>query len=198
MDPGRIFRSEKKGATNFFRYFGPKQNSDFCQLYARDLKLVCHQPSQSEDQDNYLNMDYEMHLETTIDYLFHQSSRLLQVNEVQLLQNKCKQERTQILINLMMGHKTHRLAGNMQTGNGLTFLEKDIKLAWQCLCPKVPSPVHTMNEYFHRIPIIFESEFQLVGPFNRQTYPDLKSRTVLIRMKTFSISIWTKKTHGIR
>ena len=44
------------------------------------------------DPNNYLNIDYEMHLGTKNDYLFFQSSRLLKASEIQLLQNQCEQE----------------------------------------------------------------------------------------------------------
>ena len=50
----------------------------------------------------YLNMDYEMHLGTKLDFLFFQSSRALQATEINLLKRQCEQERTQILTNLML------------------------------------------------------------------------------------------------
>ena len=61
----------------------------------------------------YLNMDYEMHMGTKLDYLFFQSSRLLQASEIQLLKNQCKQERTKIFTILMLSLENLPLAGNM-------------------------------------------------------------------------------------
>ena len=58
-----------------------------------------------------MKIDYEMHLETKIDYLFFQKSRLLQAREIQLLQNQFEQERTKILINLVLALENPRLAG---------------------------------------------------------------------------------------
>ena len=46
----------------------------------------------------YLNMDYEKHMGTKLDYLFFQSSQLLQASEIQLLKSQCDQERTQTLL----------------------------------------------------------------------------------------------------
>ena len=51
-----------------------------------------------------------MHLGTEIDYLFFQSSRLLQATEIQVLRNQCEQQRTQILTNLMLAIENPRLA----------------------------------------------------------------------------------------
>ena len=74
MDSGKIFGREKKGATKVLQYLGPKQKSDFGQLYAHNPTLVWTRYSNTEDPINYLNKDYEMHLGTKIDYLFFQSS----------------------------------------------------------------------------------------------------------------------------
>ena len=69
----------------------------------------------------YFNMDYEMHMGTKLDYLFFQSSRLLQASEIQLLKNPCEQEPTQILTILMLSLENPRLAGYMLTGTGQCF-----------------------------------------------------------------------------
>ena len=66
-----------------------------------------------------------MYLGTKIDYLFFQSSRLLQATEIQLLQNQYEQERTQYLTNLMLALENPRLAGYMLTGNRSMYLETD-------------------------------------------------------------------------
>ena len=130
------------------------------------------QLQQADNPNSYLNMDYEMHLGTKIDYLFFQSSRLLQATEIQLLQNQCEQERTQIFTNLMLALDNPRLPGYMLTGNRSMFLETDGSLAWLYHCPKVHSPLHTMNQYYDKIPILYEGEIRLVDPITRQTYPD--------------------------
>ena len=70
-----------------------------------------------------------MHTGTKLDYLFFQSSRLLQVSEIQLLKNQCEQERTQILTILMLSLENPRLAWYMLTGNRSMFLETDGSLA---------------------------------------------------------------------
>ena len=111
MDSGRNLGREKNGATKILQYLGPKQKSDFGQLYAHNPTLVGTRYSNTDDPNNYLNMDYEMHLGTKTNYLFFQSSRLLQATEIQLLQNQCEQERTQILTNLMLALENPRLAG---------------------------------------------------------------------------------------
>ena len=68
-NPGK----ERNGATQILQYIAPTENNGFAQLYAYDLKHTSHKTS---DEDVYLNMNYEMHMGTKLDYLFR-SSRLL-------------------------------------------------------------------------------------------------------------------------
>ena len=117
---------ERNGATQLLQYIPPTENNGFAQLYAYDPKHTSHKTS---DEHMYLNMDYEMHMGTKLDYLFFQSSRFLQASEIQLLKNQCEQERTQILTFLMLSLETPRLAGYMLTGNRSVFLETDGSLA---------------------------------------------------------------------
>ena len=78
MDTGRDLGRDQNGATKILQYLGPKEKSYFGQLYAHNPKSEGTQKVQTADPDNYLNIDYEMHIGTKIDYLFFQSSRLLQ------------------------------------------------------------------------------------------------------------------------
>ena len=66
---------------------------------------------------------------TNLDYLFFQSSRLLQASEIQLLRNQCEEERTEILTILMLSLENPRLAGYMLIGNRSMFPETDGSLA---------------------------------------------------------------------
>ena len=117
METGRNFGHDKNGATKIFQYLGPREKNDFGQLYAHNPQLEGTQFKQEEKPDSYLNMDYEIHHGTKIDYLFFESTRLLQATEKQLLQNLCEQERTQILTNLMLALENPPLAGYILTGN---------------------------------------------------------------------------------
>ena len=87
---GRNLGKEQNGAAQLLQYIPPTEKNGFAQLYAYDPKHTSHKTS---DEDMWLNMDYEMHKETKLD--FFQSSRLLQASEIQLLINQCEQERTQ-------------------------------------------------------------------------------------------------------
>ena len=104
METGRNLSHEKNRATKILQYLGPREKHDFGQFYAHNPQLEGTQFKQEEKPDSYLNMDYEMDLGTKIDYLFFESSKLLQATEIQKLQNLCEQERTQILTNLMLAH----------------------------------------------------------------------------------------------
>ena len=84
---GRNLGKERNGASQLLQYIATTENNRFAQLYAYDPKHTSHKTS---DEDMYLNMDYEM--VTKLDYLFFQSSRLLQTSEIQHLKNQCEQE----------------------------------------------------------------------------------------------------------
>ena len=71
----------------------------------------------------------------------------------------------------MLSLENPRLAGYMLTGNRSMFLETDGSLAWLYHCPLVHSPLHTMNQCYDRIPILYEGQIQFVDPITRQTYP---------------------------
>ena len=194
---------DKNGATNILQYLGPKEEGDFGQLYAHNPKLEGTQKLQTADPDNYLNIDYEFHLAMKNDYLFYQSSRLLQATEIQLLQNQCEQERTQNLTNLMLAHKNPRLAGYMLTGNRSMFRETDGSVAWLYQCPKVHSPLHTMNLCDDKIPILYRGQVQFVDPITRQTYPHATTQNCSGRIRNlFQLDIdqedsWYTLTPGI-
>ena len=182
-ETGRNLGREKNGATKILEFLGPCEKNNFGKLYAHNPQLEETQLQQAESPDNYLNMDYEMHLGTKIDYLFFQSSRLLQATEIQLLQNKCEQERTHILTKLMLALENPRLAGYMLTGNRSMFLETDSSLAWLYHCPVIHSPLHTMSQCYDRIPILYEGEIRFVDPITRQTYPDAVTQNCSERIK---------------
>ena len=108
MRSGRNLGKERNGATQLLQYITPTENNGFAQLYAYDPK---HTSQKTSDEDMCLTTDNEMHMVTKLDYLFFQSSRLLQTSEIQLLKNQCEQERTQILTILMLSFENPRLAG---------------------------------------------------------------------------------------
>ena len=85
---GRNLGTEQNGAAQLLQYIAPTENNGFAQLYAYDPKHTSHKTN----EDMYLNMDYEMHMGTKLDYLSFQSSQLLQASEIQLLKNQCEQE----------------------------------------------------------------------------------------------------------
>ena len=101
---GRNLGKERNGATQLLQYTPPTENNGIAHLYAYDPKHTSHKTS---DEDVFLNMDYWMHMGIKLDYLFFQSSQLLQDSEIQLLKNQCEQERTQILTIWSHLSKTH-------------------------------------------------------------------------------------------
>ena len=183
MATGRNLGRNQNGATKILQYLGPKQKSDFGQLYAHNPKLEGTQKIQKADFDNYLNIEYEMQLGKKIDYVFFQRSQLLQATEIQLLQNRCEQERTQILTNLMLALENPRLAGYMLTGNRSMFLETDGSVAWLYHCPKAHSPLHTMNQCYDEIPVLYRGQIVFVDPITRQTYPHATTQNCSDRIK---------------
>ena len=70
----------------------------------------------------------------------------------------------------MLSTKNLRLAGYIVTGNLSRFLETDDNLAWPQHCPLVQSPIHTMNQCYDRILILYEGEIKFVDTIKRQTH----------------------------
>ena len=204
IDIGRNLGRDQTGATKILQTLRPKEKGHFLQLYAHNPQLEGTQKLQTENPDSYLKIAYhEMHLATKIYFLFFQSSRLLQATEIQLLQNQCEQERTQTLTNLMLGHENPRLAGYMLNGNRSMFLETYGSVAWLYLCPKVYSPLHTMNQCYNKILILYRGQIQFVDPVTRQTYPHATTQNCSDRIKNlFQLDMdqedsWYTLTPGI-
>ena len=86
----------------------------------------------------------------------------------------------------MLSLENPRLAGYMLTGNWSMFLENDGSLAWLYHCPLVHSPLHTMNQCYDRIPILYEGQIQFVDPITRQTHPAANLQSCIDRMKNLS------------
>ena len=131
----------------------------------------------------YLNKYYAVHIGAKLDYLFLHSPRLLQAPEIEFLKNQCEQERTQIPTILMLSLENPRLAGYKLSGNRPMFPETDGSLAWLYQCSLVHSPLHTMNQCYERIPILFESQIQFVDPITRQTHPAANLQNCTDRIK---------------
>ena len=183
MNTGRNPGRDQNGANNFLQYLGPKEKGDLGQLYDHNPKFKGTQKVQTADPDNYLIIDYEILLGSKIDYLFFQSSRLLQTTEIQILQNQCEQERPQILTSLMLALENPRLACYMLTGNRSMFLETDGSIAWLHHCPKVHSPLHTMNQCYDKISTLYRGQIQFVDPITQQTYPHAAIQNCSDRIK---------------
>ena len=183
MDTGKNLCRDQNGAAKILQYLGPKEKGDFGQLYAYNPKLEGTQKLETKDSDNYLNIDYEMHFGTKIDYLFFQSSRSLQPTEIQLLQNQFEQERTQILTNLMLPLENPRVAGYMLTGYRSMFLETDGSVAWLHPCPKIHSPLQTMSQCYFKIPILYKGQIQFLDPLTQQTDPHATTQNCSDRTK---------------
>ena len=75
------------GGTQHLQYYQPSVSSDG--------KLFVHKPESphtdnpNPDTPHYLDLDYELHQRTKLDYLFFESSKMLEGSEIQLLKNLC-------------------------------------------------------------------------------------------------------------
>ena len=169
------------GGTKHLQYYQPSVSSDG--------RLFVHKP-ESPHTDNpntetphYLNLDYELHQGTKLDYLFFESSKMLEGSETQLLKNLCEQERTQVLTILTLSMENPRLVGYMLTGNRSMFLGTDGSLARLYHCPLMRSPPHVMNQYYDKIPIFPKNSIFFANPITRQTYPDAQVQNCSDRIK---------------
>ena len=171
------------GGTQHLQYYQTSVSSDG--------RLFVHK-SESPHTDNpnpetlhYLNLDYELHQGNKLDYLFFESSKMLEGSEIQLLKNLCDQKRTQIITILMLSMENPRLAGYMLTGSRSIFLSTDGSLAWLDHCPLMRSPPHVRNQCYDKIPIFYKNAIFLVDPITRQTYPDAQVQNCSDRIKNF-------------
>ena len=179
---GRNLGKERTGAIQHWQYIASPEFKGFAQFYAYDPKHTSHKTS---DEDMYLSLDCEMNMGTKLDYLFFQSSQLLQASEIRLLKNQCEQERIQTLTSLLLSLENPCLVRYMLTGNRSIFLETDGSLAWLYHSPLVHSPLHTMNQCYDWIPILYEGQIQFVDPITRQTHPAADLHNCTDRIKNF-------------
>ena len=63
------------------------------------------------------------------------------------------------------------------------FLETDGSLTWLYHCPLVQSPLHTMNQFYDRIPIFYQGQIQFVDPITQQTHPTANLQNCTDRIK---------------
>ena len=169
------------GGTQHLQHYQPSGSSDG--------RLFVHKPesphtdNSNSETPHYLNLDYELHQGTKLDYLFFESSKMLEGSEIQLLKNLCEQEKTQILTILMLSMENPRLAGYMLSGNHFMFLSTDGSLAWLYHCPLMHSPPHVMTQCYDKIPIFYKNAIFFVDPNTRQTYPDAQVQNCSDRIK---------------
>ena len=71
----------------------------------------------------------------------------------------------------------------MLTANQSMFLGTDGSLAWLYHCPLVHSPLHTKNQCYDCIPILYEGQIQFVNPITRQTHPAASIQNCTDRIK---------------
>ena len=82
------------GGTQHLQHYQSSVSSDG-RLFV-DKPESTHTDNPHSKTPHYLNLDYEIHQGTKLDYLFFESSKMLEGSEIQLLKNLCEQERTQI------------------------------------------------------------------------------------------------------
>ena len=83
------------------------------------------------------------------------------------------------------------------------FFETDGSLAWLYHCPLVHSPLHTMNQCYDRIPILYEGQIQFVDAITGQAHPAANLQNCTNRIKNlFQLDMdqegsWYTLTPGI-
>ena len=124
-----------------------------------NLYVYSPQPKPADPYINtWLNMHYELQQGTKLDYIFFESPRALQASELNLLNNQCEQEKIQCFNSLKLSLENPRLAGYMLTGSRSMFLKMDGSLAWLYSCPQVMSPLHTFNQGYDKLLILYKGQ----------------------------------------
>ena len=78
------------GGTQHLQYVQPSVTSDG-RLFLRKPESH-HTDNSNPETPHYLNLDYQLHQGTKLDYLFSESSKMLEGSEIQLLENLYEQE----------------------------------------------------------------------------------------------------------
>ena len=117
------------------------------------------------------NLQFEVHLGAKFDYILLRTNLNVHVSQVNLTQNQCELERTQMITILTMTLENTRLVGYLLTGNRSTFLHTNGSLAWLYHYPKVRSTLRVMEKCYDKIPISYENGVHFVDPITRQTFP---------------------------
>ena len=116
------------GGTQQLQYYQPSVLSDG-RLFVHKLESP-HTDDLNPGTTHNLNLDFELHQGTKLDYLFFESSKALECSEIQLLKNLCVKERTEILTILMLSMENPHLAGYMLTRNHSMFLSTNGSVTW--------------------------------------------------------------------
>ena len=83
------------------------------------------------------------------------------------------------------------------------FLRTDGSVAWLYHCPKVHSRLHTMNQCYDKVPILYRGQSHFVNPITRQTYPHAMVQNCsdciknLFQLDTDHEDSWYSLTTGI-
>ena len=120
--------------------------------------------------NNFATIDYDAHINTTIDYTINHVFRSMTVQEPNTLHTICELERNQLLTKLAMSVQNPELAGFLLTGNRNNFLYVEGSTAWLYDCPHFLSSLYKADRCFDRIPIHFKDTLTYVDPITRLTY----------------------------
>ena len=153
--------------TQHLQYYQPSVSSDG-RLFVHKRKSP-HTDDTNPGKPHYLNIDYELHQGAKLDYLFFDSSKMLESSKIQILENLCEHQRNQLLVILMLPWENPRLFGSITTGNRSSFPSTDGSLAWLYHCRLMRSPPQVlMHQCYEKIPI-FLKKCKLLGRPNHPT-----------------------------
>ena len=108
--------------------------------------------------NNFATIDYDVRINTKIDYTINHVFRSMTVQELNTLHAICELERNQLLTILAMSVQNPQLAGFLLTGNRSNFLFVEGSTACKA------------DRCFDRIPIHFKDTLMYVDPITRQTF----------------------------
>ena len=120
--------------------------------------------------NNFATLDYDVHINTNIDFTINHEFKSLTVQELNTLRTVCELERTQLLTISAMSVKNPQLAGFLLTGNRSNFLYVEGSTAWLYGCSHSISPLFKADKCFDRFPIHYRKTIMNVDPITRQTF----------------------------
>ena len=144
------------------------------------------------------NLRNGVHLGAKLDYILHRMRVNFHASQINMIQNQCELDRTQMFTILTMALEILRKTGYLLTGNHSMSLDTNGTVAWLYHCPKVRSKLRVMEKFYDKkLIFLMKIECILLIQSLVRHFLLLMKFLVNMRLKISFNSKWTKMILGI-